>query len=118
MKRRNRLDYQRAWHAKNKGARRKHDLKMKYGLSLNDYEALSKQQRNACAICETHREDLSKPLFVDHNHSTKKVRGLLCMSCNIALGNFQDNPEILDMAIRYLEREPKDVHEDKTTTKG
>jgi hypothetical protein len=39
---------------------------------------------------------------VDHNHTTGKVRGLLCSSCNGALGLFKDNPEVVAAALLYL----------------
>lgn len=49
-----------------------------------------------------HQEELSRRLFVDHNHETKKVRGLLCTNCNAGLGMFKDSIEKLELAIDYL----------------
>jgi hypothetical protein len=40
---------------------------------------------------------------VDHNHSSGKVRGLLCNRCNRAIGMFEDSPELLLSAISYLQ---------------
>lgn len=57
-------------------------------------------QNNSCYICN---EILSKRAFVDHCHSTGKIRKLLCNNCNLALGNAKDNIEILKNMINYLE---------------
>lgn len=59
-------------------------------------------QNNSCAICGISNEELKKELNVDHNHETKKVRGLLCNNCNLGLGMFKDNTTHLSMAIEYL----------------
>lgn len=50
-----------------------------------------------CAICGG-----KEKLVVDHDHETDKVRGLLCFFCNLGLGNFRDNPQLLKKAIEYL----------------
>ena len=49
--------------------------------------------------CQTQPD---KPLYVDHCHQTKAIRGLLCHKCNIALGHMNDNPEQLERAAAYL----------------
>ena len=77
-------------------------LREKYGISLEDYNKMFANQNGCCAICGRHQSQLPQPLFVDHNHSTEKVRGLLCCRCNHLLGNSLDNPEILLIAIEYL----------------
>ena len=41
-------------------------------------------------------------LFVDHEHSTGVVRGLLCTNCNTMLGHAKDNPDTLRAGIDYL----------------
>lgn len=60
------------------------------------------KQKGCCAICGTHQANLKTTLCVDHNHQTKKIRGLLCNRCNLLLGMAHDNPEILQKAIEYL----------------
>lgn len=68
-----------------------------YHLTLDQYYALEESQDFVCAVC---KEDCE--LHVDHNHSTQKVRGLLCMGCNMGLGNFKDNLVKMQQAIEYL----------------
>lgn len=78
-------------------------LRIKYGITFDEFEALLKKQGGVCQIC--HNECASgRRLAVDHNHSTGKVRGLLCALCNMAIGKFRDNPTILRRAADYLEQ--------------
>jgi hypothetical protein len=79
---------------------REQKLRQDFGLSLEDYEKMSKEQGGVCAICSNTPN--GKPLSVDHCHSTKRVRGLLCNYCNTGLGNFRDNPAVLVNAVSYL----------------
>ena len=58
-------------------------------------------QEGKCAICLSLPKGI-KPWHVDHDHSTNKVRGILCHHCNTALGNFNDDPDILERALEYL----------------
>lgn len=85
-----------------------HDLKKIYNLTEEQYSSLLKQQKMVCAICkkgEEHKNHITKKyicLAVDHCHKTQKIRGLLCRSCNLMLGNSKDNIETLETAIKYL----------------
>lgn len=79
---------------------RNNQLLSDYGISLEDFNKLSLEQKGFCSICS---ENL--PLVVDHCHKTKKVRGLLCRNCNLGLGYFKDNLERLQKAIDYLKSE-------------
>jgi len=78
-------------------------LKSKYGITLEDYNQLFIQQNGCCKICERHQSQFKKALAVDHCHSTGKVRGLLCTSCNNGLGRFKDSAELLKIAANYIE---------------
>jgi hypothetical protein len=80
---------------------RERQLKKKYGLSLDEFETMSKKQGALCKICRG-PPDKGKPLYVDHCHATGNVRGLLCNNCNQLLGKARDNIEILEEAIKYL----------------
>jgi hypothetical protein len=73
----------------------------KYGLSLQDYEDILARQNNACGICR--RKPRKRRLCVDHDHRTRKIRGLLCRKCNMGLGCYGDNPKFLRMAADYLD---------------
>lgn len=85
-------------------------IKAKYGLSKKEYESLAEAQNNKCAICFEEESALNvwdrektRKLAVDHDHSTGIVRGLLCYRCNTTLGKVNDNIEILENMIKYLE---------------
>lgn len=85
---------------------RKWWLKTYYGLTVEDYENLLDKQKGRCAICST--DDPGgrwKTFAVDHCHETKKIRGLLCLFCNTALGKFKDSSELLRRAADYLDDE-------------
>lgn len=83
-------EWQRQWHYKNT-----------YGISLEDYNVLLEIQNNTCAICNK-PPTKHKRLAVDHCHKEGHVRGLLCTSCNVGLGNFKDNTGLLLKAVEYL----------------
>ncbi len=75
-----------------------------YGLTEDDYVELCEKQSYRCAVCSVHANDINCSLSVDHNHDTGKVRGLLCRKCNQGIGLLQDSPDILRLALNYLER--------------
>lgn len=75
----------------------------KYGLSKSDYFELLARQEGRCAIC---KQTKLFPLFVDHDHMTGQVRGLLCRLCNLALGSLHDDPLRCRLAASYLEDPP------------
>jgi hypothetical protein len=80
---------------------REYHLGRKYGLTVEQYEAMLAAQGGGCAICgRPPREDIA--LHVDHDHATGAVRGLSCFRCNNALGDFNDDPALLRKALDYL----------------
>ena len=72
----------------------------KYGITVDDYNRMFKEQDGRCAICNNHQN--IRKLAVDHNHKTGKVRGLLCINCNRGLGHYFDSTYRLNKAIDYL----------------
>jgi hypothetical protein len=84
----------------NKEAYRSKQLMRKYGVSLDEYNAMYAFQHGRCAICgESH-----PVLMVDHCHNSKRVRKLLCNKCNAGLGFFRENVQLLENAIDYIQQ--------------
>jgi hypothetical protein len=83
-------------------------LKKKYGITLKEYNELLESQNYVCSICgkkENHIHNKTKKktdLAVDHCHDTGKIRGLLCTNCNIGIGYFKNNSDLLIAAAEYL----------------
>ena len=86
------------WRKENPNKKREEHLRQLYGISVDDYEKMLAKQNGVCAVCKKPR----KRLCVDHCHKTKKVRGLLCGSCNLAIGNAKEDIKILHKLIDYL----------------
>lgn len=87
---------------------RKAHLKRKYNITLEEYKAMSLLQNHKCFICGSpEMNNKNKVLCVDHNHTTGKIRGLLCGNCNTGLGGFRDNINSLKKAIEYLKNYDK-----------
>jgi len=73
-----------------------------YGMTSKEYDDLLLHQNGKCAICRKSPTS-KKRLAVDHNHDTGEIRGLLCSSCNLMIGNAKNSPFVLERAINYLE---------------
>jgi hypothetical protein len=90
-----------------KKANRAGHLKRKYGITIEQYEAMLALQGGGCAICgRKSRAGIS--LHIDHDHETGQIRGLLCFPCNNLLGDIEDDLERLREAASYLERAQRD----------
>ncbi len=76
----------------------------KYGITANDYHRILEEQGGGCAICGVKNSGDRKEsrLHVDHCHDTGKVRGVLCSNCNLGIGKFKHDSEILIKAAMYL----------------
>lgn len=102
--------YRRIWRqqhsAVQKAVEKDSHLYRTYGITLADYSAMLNAQCGKCAICKRSDPNHQKHNFyhVDHCHITGKVRGLLCSTCNVALGGFGDDCATLRAALVYLER--------------
>lgn len=79
--------------------KRARDLATKYGITLDNWDAMLAAQRGKCACC---RGDLRIKPAVDHCHETMAIRGILCSECNTGIGKLGDNIEGLQRAETYL----------------
>ena len=95
-------------------AARKSALKRQYGITIEEYDDILLNQNGVCAICRLPESQRSNPrgaidsLRVDHNHTTGRIRGLLCSKCNFGLGHLNDDIRLLERAIEYLNKNDKD----------
>ena len=85
---------------KRKKARRRYDLKRRYGLTSDKFDEMDKCQSGRCAICG---DPWSAAPQIDHDHTTGKVRGLLCGRCNRAVGLLRDDWRLAEKAQQYLQ---------------
>lgn len=93
----------RDWYLNNKERASEQARKAKlarYGLTEEAYQAMVTAQDGLCGICR--RPPKLHRLYVDHCHRTGAVRGLLCNTCNAAIGMLKDRRELLEQALRYL----------------
>jgi hypothetical protein len=82
---------------------RERSKERRYGITQEEFDQMLIRQNNKCKICSGNFKS-SKDTHIDHCHNTNKVRGLLCNNCNMALGQFMDNTDIMDNAIKYLQK--------------
>lgn len=98
------------YRSKNRHLERNRRLINKYGISLEEFNKMYHLQNGKCATCNKSCPISSRNgLYVDHNHSTGKIRKLLCSNCNRVLGLINENKATLENMIKYLE-----VHNEKT----
>lgn len=107
---------QKEWRHKNRDRSADYSLKQHYGIPLGTYDLMFKAQGGRCAICGTdnpsdrERQDgVTFRFHVDHCHDTNEVRGLLCHHCNVGIGNLRHDREILEKAIAYVSRKPRQL---------
>lgn len=80
-------------------------LQKHYGITTAHRDQMLKSQGGRCAICRSDNSGRKNMDWcVDHCHTSKKVRGILCHPCNAVLGYAKDNAETLAAAIDYLDR--------------
>jgi hypothetical protein len=83
-----------------KKKRAEKDLAKRYGITSEQLQRMIASVGGVCEICQ--KPPSRSRLFVDHCHSSQRVRGLLCSPCNLGLGGFKDDVENLRRAIQYL----------------
>lgn len=97
---------QKKWREANKPVIRRSNLK-RVGFTPELFERLMLHQQGLCGICEVKLADLPKKhIHADHCHTTGSARGLLCHSCNTALGLFMEDIRLLEQAANYVGKPP------------
>lgn len=81
--------------------RKRPPQRFRMGLTRAEYDGLLRAQDGVCAICGWECSS-GRRLAVDHDHRTGKVRGLLCTKCNMGIGMFWDETDLLHKAADYL----------------
>lgn len=103
-----RSEYQKSYRSERRDHFRHKERERKFGVGLREYEAMFVSQGGKCAICQCEetatRNGSPISLAVDHNHSTGKVRQLLCAACNKAIGLMKEDRNILLSTIQYLDK--------------
>lgn len=95
-----RLETHREYRKRRPDVFRNMELKRDFGIDLETYNSMLKAQGGVCAICGNPPN--GKSLAVDEDHSTRRVRALLCHNCNVGLGHFRDSMDLLQSALAYL----------------
>ncbi len=89
-----------------KDGHRERNLQKNYGISSSDYDQMLLLQNGMCAICPTTfpgGRKTSNYFHVDHDHTTGKVRGLLCAGCNLAIGHLKESVATARALADYLD---------------
>src|SRR5882757_7060452 len=95
------LKYWKSYNASPKG--KDSQLRVRYGITLDNYFELSEAQGHVCAICGSEENDSRRKYFdVDHNHTTGQVRGLVCSRCNLMIGNIENHGQLVEKILSYL----------------
>jgi cytochrome c553 len=84
-----------------KEASKFYSIKSRYGLTMQQYQEMVKAQNGRCAICGK-IPTKAYGLQVDHDHSSGKVRALLCHACNVTVGFINESPELAMQIAKYL----------------
>jgi hypothetical protein len=92
------------WRAENTERSRDYFLKRHYGLPPGAYAKMLTAQNGCCALCgaDNPRQKGIVRFHVDHDHDSGRINKLLCYHCNVGLGHFNHDPDLLLKAINYL----------------
>ena len=99
---------------KNRDSVYEQSIRRRFGMSLDAYNDVLAHQGGVCALCGhpekgSNRDGSQRRLHIDHDHSTGRIRSLLCSGCNAGLGGFKEDPHRMGEAIRYLKRHASEV---------
>jgi hypothetical protein len=91
--------YRNSWNKTHKKYKQEYARQHAYGVSPEVYDALWKEQQGLCGL------GCGRPIdATDHNHKTKRFRGLLCRQCNTGLGMLNEDPDLMVRAAEYVRR--------------
>ncbi len=97
-----RTEYDRARYQNRKRSMRKSHFLKSYNLTFEQIGKILLKQNHKCGICRKPLHETKR--WIDHNHKTGTVRGILCVRCNLGLGMFADSTELLTEAVKYLKK--------------
>lgn len=92
------------WKARGSTRQRERVLSYKFKMTVTEYETMLAAQGNGCAICGKIPGPDELRLAIDHCHTSGQVRALLCGSCNMGIGMFREDPDLLTQAAIYCEK--------------
>ena len=97
--------------AKNPEKIRDTKLKQAYGVGIDYFNTKLKEQGGVCAGCGKNRKILwcgkEVEMALDHDHTTKEPRGILCIKCNRAYGLLEENIQTMHNLIEYTKKYKK-----------
>jgi len=88
---------------------RRRGLLRTFGLAMEQYRQMVAAQGGRCALCSSAETGRAEGWYVDHDHETDQIRGLLCLTCNSGLGLLGDSPERMLRAAEYIEKHARRV---------
>ena len=97
-------EYAKLYNIKNKEKLRDKWMFRTYGINIDDWNEMFNQQNGCCEICGKHQSEQNRRLDIDHNHTTGKVRSLLCTNCNTAVGLLQESVDNAAKLAEYLRK--------------
>lgn len=102
--------YQESLEQKRERGRNRHwerTLRLRYKITQATYDEMREAQDYRCGICDRpENASLGRAgrLVLDHDHASGKLRAFLCPSCNMGLGMFKDDPDLMRKAADYAMR--------------
>jgi hypothetical protein len=97
-------EYYKLYWEKNRESKRIYNraagLRRKYGLTIEEFDCMVRAQSGCCLLC---KRPLGDDMYIDHNHETGRVRGVLHQTCNSGIGFLGDDAQMCRLAAEYLE---------------
>jgi len=100
------------YYQENKEKSKNNNLIWNYNITLEDYNKMLEKQGGGCAICGSKEIGVARAIYfyVDHNHTTDEVRGLLCNPCNCLVGFSREDIKILLKTVAYIKKHNKQTN--------